>query len=63
MVVDEPELVWRPGEQFVIELPGGQVVRCRILGLPLAGLVAAVLPAAAGSSRAAAAHCATGVGG
>jgi membrane protein YdbS with pleckstrin-like domain len=45
---------WRPGEQTIVELPDGQVVRCRILSLPLAGLAAAVLPAVASSSCAAA---------
>ena len=62
-VVDEPEREWRPGEQIVVELHGGQVVRCRILGLRLAGLVAAVPPAAPDSSRAATARCATGIRG
>ena len=35
------------GEQIIVELSDGQVVRCRILGLPLAGLAAAVLPTVA----------------
>ncbi len=29
--MDEPEREWRPGEQILVTLPDGQVVRCRIL--------------------------------
>jgi lambda repressor-like predicted transcriptional regulator len=25
---------WRPGEQIIVEMPDGQVLRCRILSLP-----------------------------
>jgi hypothetical protein len=31
--VDESEGEWRPGEQIIVTLPDGQVVRCRILSV------------------------------
>jgi hypothetical protein len=32
-VVDEPERRWRSGEQILVTLPDGQVVRCRVLNV------------------------------
>ena len=31
--MDEPEQEWRPGEQILVTLPDGQVVRCRVLSV------------------------------
>ena len=32
-VVNEPAREWRPGEQILITLPDGQVVRCRVVNV------------------------------
>jgi hypothetical protein len=32
-VVDQPERTWRLGEQILVTLPDGQVVRCRVLSV------------------------------
>lgn len=29
--VDEPEPGWQPGDQLLVELPDGQIVRCRTI--------------------------------
>ena len=31
VIVDEPEPGWRLGDQILVTLPDGQVVRCRIV--------------------------------
>ena len=31
--MDEPEPGWSPGDQILVELPDGQVVRCRIVNV------------------------------
>ena len=31
--VDEPEPGWRPGDTLYVDLPDGQIVRCRILDI------------------------------
>jgi hypothetical protein len=40
--MDEPEPGWRPGDQILLTLPDGQVVRCRILNLRDDGTVQVV---------------------
>src|SRR5690242_12148219 len=32
-VVNEPAREWRPGEQILVTLPDGQVVRCRVVNV------------------------------
>jgi hypothetical protein len=41
-VMDEPEREWRPGEQILVDLPDGQVVRCRIVNVTEDGTVQVV---------------------
>ena len=41
-VVDEPEPGWSPGDQILVELPDGQVVRCRIVNITPEGTVQVV---------------------
>jgi hypothetical protein len=31
--VGEPEPDWRPGDQILVTLPGGEMVRCRIVNI------------------------------
>jgi hypothetical protein len=40
--VDEPEPGWSPGDQIFVELPDGQVVRCRIVNITPEGTVQVV---------------------
>jgi len=40
--VDEPEPGWSPGDQILVELPDGQVVRCRIVNVTPEGTVQVV---------------------
>jgi len=40
--VDEPEPGWSPGDQILVELPDGQVVRCRIVTITPEGTVQVV---------------------
>ena len=40
--VDEPEPGWSPGDQILVELPDGQVVRCRIVNITPEGTVQVV---------------------
>ena len=40
--VDEPETGWSPGDQILVELPDGQVVRCRIVTITPEGTVQVV---------------------
>jgi hypothetical protein len=42
VVVDEPEREWRPGEQILVTLPDGQVVRCRVVNVTEDGTVPVV---------------------
>jgi hypothetical protein len=32
-VVNEPAREWRPGEQILVTLPDGQMVRCRVVNV------------------------------
>ena len=40
--VDESEPGWRPGDQVLVDLPDGQVVRCRIVNVTEDGTVQVV---------------------
>lgn len=40
--MDEPDPGWGPGEQILVELPDGQVVRCRIVNMLEDGTVQVV---------------------
>jgi len=40
--VDEPEPGWSPGDQILVKLPDGQVVRCRIVNITPEGTVQVV---------------------
>jgi hypothetical protein len=31
--MEEPEWTWKPGEQILVTLPDGQVVRCRVVNV------------------------------
>ena len=37
--VDEPEPGWSLGDQILVEMPDGQVVRCRVVNITLDGTV------------------------
>ncbi len=40
--VDEPEPGWSPGDQILVDLPDGQMVRCRIVNITPEGTVQVV---------------------
>jgi hypothetical protein len=40
--VDEPEPGWRPGDEILVDLPDGQVARCRIVNVTEDGTVQVV---------------------
>jgi hypothetical protein len=40
--VDEPERGWRPGDPIVVDLPDGQMVRCRIVNIKEDGTIQVV---------------------
>lgn len=40
--VDELEPGWQPGDQLLVELPDGQIVRCRIVNITDTGTIQVV---------------------